>query len=1647
MMKKRITAIITIVMMLMTALPGLSTGMAQAAAVAPSAEYVVADFSGGNVPGDVTVKDRNNTSATAIAIDTSASYGGTSALAWTIGSIEPHIILPYSSEWDNYTKFNLRVYTPIANQKVNIIINETAEASSSKDKGYWQKTPLVLDGTWQTLSVNISDLKAKWESTPSNLYILLNATGWGLSVGTKDEFYAGTKTAIKDEKFYIDSVWLSGKTDFGGNMSITGTSIAHGEGNIPANLDGNNTFTMSFSKPLWDTDYSETVKVYDITDGTEAPADTPYQVNVNGNDLDVVFDSELPQGDYKVTLDSKAFWGANGEKLSTDAEYIFSVEKGSVFFLVTSHTIPDGAKDVEPQEGLTYTVTFNNNIDTSGGTDNFVSVTEGDNSLDVNEDYIVDCEGNVLTITLTKMLEGRTDYKIVLSSEICDEYTQYLDEDITYTFTTSRVVTRIGADGVVFDARNENDLADGLLKPGGLTVEITDENALLGDKTLKISYKAGVDKTATISPRLGDITGFTHINYLIYSPKADGEGMRLMIATVKKDPTNDKDTYYLYTGKTDWAGWKVLSIPVSSMPGSREPDKTQVIAHTVNFSGWGDKRTEDGYILVDRIWYTNEEVKPLSLDATEYEYEQAHVPANLGGDNAYTFTFDQNLVDNDYSEYVRVYEYEGSEFVSSSAAFETIVDGNKLNVKFPSGLNNGDTYKLTVDSTGIISENVSFGADVTETVFTVGAASPYFKVTGYGIEENTFTFEFNNEPANADIPDYISFYADGVKQYNAYTFKKDGNKLVLTFADELKKNVEYTLKISESYTDIHGNHITEITEFAFDVGISDVADSVVVFSAGDEEDFNAAIARKDITEETSITNLFPQTAKLSYTAGKDVSKYPFHMEPTDITGMKYMNAWIYSPKATGFPMGIIVYNNMASKKYVYYGVTQDWEGWKLFTIDNSGIGGYSSVETINFNFGGWGTAADVTDNTYILVDEIWFSKDKPRAVELESASVPDGYENAAVSGEVIKFTFNSELNAVQNPEITVTDSNGNVVTDYTVDYSGNTMTMTFGTLVSDTKYNVSINGIIGSQPVSQTEPLVLEFTTASEGVFLGGVDFNYDRVMPSADITATYKISNLSEDKASLKLVLLASDEDNRLLAYESKAFDAVAGNSEADVTMTCPENTKTMLAYVLGSEGRLVSGKYVRVTADGSEEIPASFVSGSSPSVSIDSANINVNVLEVKGSVSALNNAVLVEIGGESMLSSGVVSAGYDGSFEYYYVFPADIVSGSYTVKVMCDGKTDTKEISYVSKTDRNELLSLANGSSSSTLKNALSSLKNALGISDAVDEELEDIASAVIAHDNFDTYSEVADYVARVSDLLDRINSSAWNTLAKIILDNTDILGKDNSDIKYFESIGERGQNRICEILVRKLPADSISGFMDKLSDAIDEYKDILDDEKNNSSSGNGGGGGGGGKASSSAAYPTGSANTTPYTPIEANTVFTDLSEALWATDSVMTLYKEGIVSYPTDGKFRPNDKITREEFVKMVVCAFISNAPYSTHRFADEVENAWYNEYLSKAYSSGITTGYPDGSFGIGENITREDMVTICARTLEALGQNMTSAYDGGFADSASISGYAKGYVGAMTQTGVINGMGDGSFAPKANATRAEAAKVIAGLIELY
>ena len=169
-------------------------------------------------------------------------------------------------------------------------------------------------------------------------------------------------------------------------------------------------------------------------------------------------------------------------------------------------------------------------------------------------------------------------------------------------------------------------------------------------------------------------------------------------------------------------------------------------------------------------------------------------------------------------------------------------------------------------------------------------------------------------------------------------------------------------------------------------------------------------------------------------------------------------------------------------------------------------------------------------------------------------------------------------------------------------------------------------------------------------------------------------------------------------------------------------------------------------------------------------------------------------------------------------------------------------------------------------------------------------------------------------------------------------------------------------------------------------------------------------------------------------------------WAREYVDTAAAAGWVAGVGNGLFAPDDALTRGMFVTMLAgLAGVNEADYPGSRFSDVAASAWYAPGVSWAASEGIVSGVGDGKFEPNRNITRQEMAVIMAGYLAWKGIDTTpgteaSAYN--IADLDDIAPWALKSVCFCYEKKLLTGRGT-SFAPLANATRAEACVVLCGL----
>lgn len=178
-----------------------------------------------------------------------------------------------------------------------------------------------------------------------------------------------------------------------------------------------------------------------------------------------------------------------------------------------------------------------------------------------------------------------------------------------------------------------------------------------------------------------------------------------------------------------------------------------------------------------------------------------------------------------------------------------------------------------------------------------------------------------------------------------------------------------------------------------------------------------------------------------------------------------------------------------------------------------------------------------------------------------------------------------------------------------------------------------------------------------------------------------------------------------------------------------------------------------------------------------------------------------------------------------------------------------------------------------------------------------------------------------------------------------------------------------------------------------------------------------------------------------------FPDLSRLEWAVQGIEALAARGIIQGFPDHTFRPRSTVTRAQFVEILIGAMDVSAETGTSTFSDVDDDEWYTSTIITAEKLGIINGKPDGTFGVRGEISRQDMAVMIYRAMQALGLDtgLINEASASFADNAEISAYALDAVQALSNLGLLQGMGNGTFAPKASTTRAQAAVVLNDLLQ--
>jgi len=190
----------------------------------------------------------------------------------------------------------------------------------------------------------------------------------------------------------------------------------------------------------------------------------------------------------------------------------------------------------------------------------------------------------------------------------------------------------------------------------------------------------------------------------------------------------------------------------------------------------------------------------------------------------------------------------------------------------------------------------------------------------------------------------------------------------------------------------------------------------------------------------------------------------------------------------------------------------------------------------------------------------------------------------------------------------------------------------------------------------------------------------------------------------------------------------------------------------------------------------------------------------------------------------------------------------------------------------------------------------------------------------------------------------------------------------------------------------------------------------------------------------------------PAAPESPFPDLDASHPFFQQILDLYSRRIVSGYGDGSFRPNAKLSRAEFVKIALGAtncFDCSKPSdtikqkygSTRPFPDVSLPAWYHYCIAIAKDLGMVTGYGDGFFRPGRNISRAEAAAVLLRQSEIEIEEMPEEY---FLDVPEYAWYVD-YVYTAVEIGLIQNQ-SGFVFPDEEITRGEFAFMASGILDL-
>ena len=175
----------------------------------------------------------------------------------------------------------------------------------------------------------------------------------------------------------------------------------------------------------------------------------------------------------------------------------------------------------------------------------------------------------------------------------------------------------------------------------------------------------------------------------------------------------------------------------------------------------------------------------------------------------------------------------------------------------------------------------------------------------------------------------------------------------------------------------------------------------------------------------------------------------------------------------------------------------------------------------------------------------------------------------------------------------------------------------------------------------------------------------------------------------------------------------------------------------------------------------------------------------------------------------------------------------------------------------------------------------------------------------------------------------------------------------------------------------------------------------------------------------------------------IFSDVPSDFWAANSISTVTKANLMKGYSDGTFRPNQPMTREE-----VAALFNNitddgtAAFLSSKFKDITSDRWSALAIESVARKNIISGYGDNTYKPEKYMSRQEFAVVADNYIHYLGyttEDPTALDSIAYGDQKFVAPWAQDAVRELAYLGFTNYAPGTLFNPEKYVTRAEAAEI--------